>query len=144
VLSDAQGEWFELYNAGPETLDLNGCSISRDTQTLELSGEFLIASGDVLVFANSDDPGFSPDVVYSGLSLPNSGSYRMTLQCEGQVLDEVNIDSSTLPDGPGQSASLGFQAHGALANDSVAAWCAASSSYNGDFGSPGSVNPDCP
>ena len=30
VLSDADGEWFEVYNGGPTPVDMNGCFISKN------------------------------------------------------------------------------------------------------------------
>lgn len=144
LLPDADGEWLELYNGGTQPMDLDGCELRRDEQRLQLDGGFSVAPGGFLTFANGDAPGFTPDVLYSGITLPNSGAFTLAVACGGELLDQVLIESAALPNAAGHSLSLSRAALDPAANDHPANWCEGVSSYNGDFGTPGEANPDCP
>lgn len=143
VLPDAEGEWFELYNAGPREVDLGGCTLSRDERHLTLDGEFPIAAGGYLTFANGEGPGFAPDVIYSGITLPNDGSFELRLTCGQQLIDSVPFDDALLPSTPGRSWSLSGSSLDDVSNDLPSNWCEGVASYNGDTGSPGYANPGC-
>jgi hypothetical protein len=143
VLPDADGEWIELYNAGSADIDLGGCSLARDDQDLSIEGSLVLAAGAYLTFANSDAPGFTPDVLYSGLTLPNTGLFVLRLGCGAQILDEVAVDAALPAQRAGRSLSLSGTALNESMNDDPNRWCEGSASYNGDFGTPGSDNPSC-
>jgi len=143
LLPDAEGEWFELYNAGSVAVDLGGCSVSRDDQALTLEGGFPIAPGGFLTFANGQTPGFTPDIMYSGLTLPNSGAFRLRLACGEQLIDEVTFDATKMTNRAGRSLSLSALALDDRANDLATNWCEGVSAYNGDLGTPGTANPAC-
>jgi hypothetical protein len=143
VLPDADGEWIELYNAGSGEIDLGGCTLARDDQDLSIEGSLVLAAGAYLTFANSDAPGFTPDVLYSGLTLPNTGRFVLRLACGAQVLDEVAVDAAVPAQRAGRSLSLSAAALNESVNDDPNRWCEASESYNGDFGTPGSDNSQC-
>lgn len=84
-VSDTQGEWFELYNAGGSAVELNGLTV-RDTSTavgtLDFGGSFLLAPGTYASLARSSSAGFTPDGIYNSISLNNGG-------------DEINILDGT-------------------------------------------------
>jgi hypothetical protein len=143
VLPDADGEWIELYNAGSADTDLGGCTLARDDQDLALEGSLVLAAGAYLTFANGDAPGFTPDVLYSGLTLPNTGRFVLRLACGSQVLDEVAFDAAVPAQRAGRSLSLSRAALNESSNDDPNRWCEAAASYNGDFGTPGSDNATC-
>jgi hypothetical protein len=143
-LPDADGEWLELFNAGSEAVDLGGCSLARGDQDLTFEGEVPLAAGAYLTLANGEAPGFVPDVLYSGLTLPNSGAFVLRLACGEQLLDEVSVETSVPAQRAGRSLSLSSSASSATQNDDPSSWCEGSSSYNGDFGTPGTANPVCP
>jgi hypothetical protein len=143
VLPDADGEWIELYNAGSTALDLGGCTLGRDDQELALEGSLVLEPGRYLTLSNGQTPGFTPDVLYSGLTLPNSGAFGLRLACAGTVLDEVNVDPAMPAQRAGRSLSLSASALDDAANDDPARWCDGSTSYDGDYGTPGTGNPDC-
>jgi hypothetical protein len=143
TLPDADGEWLELFNAGSAPVDLGGCTLSRDDQDLALDSGVSLAPGAYLTFANGDAPGFAPDVLYSGLTLPNSGAFVLRLACGAQLLDEVHVDPAAPPQRAGHSLSLSGGALDAISNDDVTRWCEGTGVYNGDFGTPGGGNPDC-
>ena len=51
AVNDNQGEWFELYNAGSMTVDLDGWTIKDDgSNTFTISGTTEITAGGYLVF----------------------------------------------------------------------------------------------
>jgi hypothetical protein len=143
VIADADGEWIELFNAGSEPFDLDGCSLSRDAQELPLEGPLVLEAGQYLTLSNGEAPGFSPDLLYSGLTLPNSGAFVLRLACAGTLLDEVTIDPASPAQRAGRSLSLSGSALDDAANDAASRWCEGGTSYNGDYGTPGSGNPDC-
>jgi hypothetical protein len=142
-LADSAGEWFELENTGEAAIELNGCVVERDGTQLTVNRSLELAPGQVVTFANGDAPGFVPDYVYSGLTLPNSAEFRLSLHCGGELLDTIAVDPGTWPGGAGISTSLSAAATSATANDDSASWCAATAPYNTDLGTPGSANPVC-
>lgn len=144
ALPDADGEWIELYNAGSTPFNLAGCTLTRDTQKLALDGIDPIPAGGYLTLANGDAPGFTPSVLYTGVTLPNTGSFVLALSCSAQLIDQVVVDPSTTPNRAGHSLSLSHRALDASANDNASNWCEGLASYDGDFGTPGAANPDCP
>jgi hypothetical protein len=143
VLADADGEWIELYNAGSAAIDLAGCALERDDQTVTLANSFAMPAGSYATFANGAAPGFIPDVLYSALTLPNTGSFTLRLACGSQLLDTVSFDAALLPNAAGRSLSLSGSALDPRANDIAENWCEGAVSYAGDLGTPGSANPDC-
>jgi len=143
VLSDADGEWFELTNVGSDPFDLEGCTIDRGSQQLVVTQSLIIEPGQALSFASSPSPGFTPDVTYSGLTLPNSSTYDLSLTCLGDVIDQVAVGGEGWPSAVGVAASLSDEASSPTLNDDPASWCRAADDYNGDKGSPGAANPNC-
>jgi hypothetical protein len=143
LLPDADGEWIELHNAGSTAVDLGGCTLARDDQDLAFEGSLVLEAGAWLTLANGDAPGFVPDILYSGLTLPNTGSFVLRLACAGQVLDEVTVDAALLMQRAGRSSSLSGTALDDVSNDAPESWCEGTTSYNGDFGTPGAANPSC-
>lgn len=143
VLPDADGEWIELHNSGTEPLALGGCFLARDEQELELESGFVIEAGGYLTFANGEAPGFQPDVLYSGITLPNTGAFVLRLACGEQVLDAVNVDPAALANRAGRSLSLSGSTLDDGTGEVSTTWCEGVTSYNGDFGTPGAANPPC-
>lgn len=144
ALPDAEGEWIELYNAGHQPLDLAGCTLARDDQVLSLGGALTITAGGHLTLANGDTPGFDPDVVYSGLTLPNAAAFTLSLACGEQLLDRVAVDPAAPTQRPGRSLSLSGSHLDDVSNDAPGSWCEGTDVYDGDYGTPGALNPPCP
>ncbi len=142
-LADSSGEWLELYNSGDDPVDLEGCFVERDSTSFEIAEPLTIESGQSLTLANSDAPGFTPDYVYSGVTLPNSAVFTLNLRCSDELLDSVVVDPSTWPGGAGIAVSLSSNASDEVSNDDPANWCDAASPYSTDLGSPGEPNPVC-
>ena len=70
ALSDARGEWFELYNPTTEVINLHEVTIGDDRHKIE--SDLLVLPGEYLTLARYLDPGFTPDYVYDGFTLGNS------------------------------------------------------------------------
>jgi len=149
VVSDTDGEWFEVY-VGAD-VDLNGLELSRITgglfvlsATLSSSDCISVASGTHLVFARDVDPGVNgglpaADVTF-GFSLNNSSS-GLAVGVEGVHLDEVTWASSTA----GAATKVDPGAQTTAGNDDPGNLCPATTPYGpGDnAGTPGAMNPPC-
>ena len=73
ALSDARGEWFELYNPTTEVINLHQVIIGDDgSDRHRIESDLLILPGHYLTLARYIDPGFTPDYVYDGFTLGNS------------------------------------------------------------------------
>lgn len=144
-VSDTKGEWLELSNGGDSTFGLQGCTISRDTQSFTISNELVLEPGSAVAFANGETPGFKPDEVYKGITLPNSGEFLLQLSCGGNLIDEVLVSAATFPNVNGASLNLSNTRWSVEGNDNADAWCPGSTVYDGDdLGTPGEGNPPCP
>jgi hypothetical protein len=154
-VSDTAGEWFEVYNpSAAVTYDLTGCKVavgppaSRDTRVI---GAVRVAPRSWTLFAraatgNGGLP--TPDFVYGGLSLGNSGG-TLAVLC-GETGAETTVDSVTWTTSApwrlqaGHALNLSADSLSASANDDGAAWCLANQAYgDGDLGTPGAANRVC-
>jgi hypothetical protein len=144
IVSDADGEWLELYNSGSGTVSLQNCELTRDGAGFTIDAALVVEPGASVTLASSSAPGFTPDYEWSSLTLPNTGSFTLSLACAGTTLDSVVVDPAATPNAAGASLSLGATALTADDNDPPAAWCDAVDSYDGDLGTPGQSNPPCP
>jgi hypothetical protein len=144
ALADTQGEWIELYNAGAAPLSLAGCTLSRGDQSFTFDQGISVAAGQYITLANSADPGFLPTATYRGVTLPNTGALSLRVSCGEQLLDAVELNQAAALNRAGHSLSLGAARLDRAANDVESSWCEGTSAYNGDLGTPGRSNPDCP
>lgn len=142
-VSDSAGEWLELRNTGAQAVNLQGCSVARDETGFTIDGSLEVLPGATVTLASGEAPGFAPDYVYSGMSLPNSSAFVLTLGCGEQQLDSLAVDPSLWPGGNGVAASLTVGAATREANDDPQRWCAATTAFTSDFGTPGGANPEC-
>jgi hypothetical protein len=150
VLPDADGEWFEVHNPTMGTsFQLGGCTIEGSTDVgFTVDVDMVIAPGEYRIFATDSmvPQGFVADFQWldAQYNLTNT-SDTVRIVCNGVMVDQVSYDDgATFPDPNGQSMSLDPGSYDAIANDLGANWCAGSTSYNGDFGTPGADNPACP
>lgn len=142
ALGDTQGEWIELYNPGPAPLDLGGCELSDGPDPGAGLGALVAAAGGYLTLARRGMPGFVPDAVLS-FSLRN-GSDVMVLRCDGVVIDSVAYAPELgFSVAAGVSNQLDPGSFDAAENDAGSAWCAGSTPYAGDLGTPGAPNLPC-
>jgi hypothetical protein len=154
------GEWFELYNNYPGTLDFEGITITRSdgtsSVTLDNGGNGIsVGRGDYLVVGVSQNQTYGDDnfngnvpvdYVYSffefNISAPDD---KLTVSYAGVVLDEVDWASSW-------AVSLDYAHQASLnayniewANDFAVNWCSSGDyiSVSGMYGSPGAENNYC-
>jgi hypothetical protein len=151
AVTDANGEWFEIYNASGGEVDLAGLYVyDADSDSFTVSGETLVADGDYFVFGlNSDsgtNGGATVDYQYSGFSLGNGDDelYMAESSSMATELDSLDWDDDYFPDNAGYSASLDPSYLDVDSNDHNPHWCDPSSTYgDGDYGTPGSSNDSC-
>ncbi len=104
AISDAAGEWFELYNPAAAPFNLNGTTLGDDGGDLHrIETDLLILPGEYLTLARSAAPGFAPDYVYAGFTLGNSGDEIVLRDPLGDVL---RLDYGASFDAPGRSREL--------------------------------------
>jgi len=166
-IADFDGEWFEVYNASGEELDLSGLVIGGESggddpdDGFTVTGTLTVGVDGYVVFLVSDcadsvscpvgyNGGLSPSLAYvydrGLLDLDSDGPDRLRLTYDGVVLDTVSWDSSWdfVVD---TTLQLGLSPEIAeWSNDLPQSWCAASSTYGdvGLVGTPGVANDVCP
>ena len=142
-VSDAAGEWFEIYNVGKDAVQLNGFIISSGSSsvTITSASPLYIGASKFFVFGLSSDfalnGGVKVDYVYSTISLANAADDLAISNANNVIIDKV-IYSSTKP---GISRSLSpFHFEYRSSEDNLD-WGDAGSFYNTeDKGTPGSMN----
>jgi hypothetical protein len=142
-VTDTEGEWVEVMNTSGSDFDLNGCTIQRDDSSFTISTSLIVPAGGVVTLANGPSPGFTPAFQYSGVSLPNTAIFALSLTCASVTLDTLAIEPGSWPVSAGASASLAPDFSGPSSNDDGSAWCLANTSYGLDFGTPGAPNDPC-
>lgn len=151
---DSGNEWFELYNAGSQAIDLSGVVlvVSKADGSAEKTHpmvEVVLQPGDYLV-AGDILPELKPAWVDYGYAnalggLVNGGGL-IAIRC-----DDAEIDSFEYPEAPGSDGGVttildGNVAPDHLANDEAANLCASTVAFagaTGVTGSPGEANEAC-
>jgi hypothetical protein len=147
AVADAGGEWFEVFNRGSKTVDLNGLRIESGAELHVISNRvpLLVPAGGYLVLGRSVDPlanGAAPvDYGYSGITLLNSAD-SIALYHGTNLIDSVSYSaSSPFPTVTGASIYLKMNALSGTANDSGTNWAASTVVFGGgDRGTPGAAN----
>jgi hypothetical protein len=150
-VQDGKGEWFEIYNAGTESVDLDGLDLESDNNNGD-SVDFClgISPGEYLLFVanntSSQNGGINGDFDYnqSDLILANN-SDALRIVSGSTTIDEVAWDNgATFPDPNGASIALHINNYNTTINDIGTVWCEGTSTYgDGDLGTPGAVNDSC-
>jgi hypothetical protein len=141
TVDDTTGEWFELHNPTSSAFSLQGCTLEDNTGSFTISSELQIPAGGYLALARGASPGFTPDLVYTGLALNNTGD-ELHLICSSILIDEV-VFGAGFPLTAGVAMNLDPASSSSTANDLAANWCDATESYNTDLGTPGAANTTC-
>ena len=148
AVTDANGEWFEVYNPMSVAADLNGLSIQSGSSShvdrwrrrlLLLPGQYLVLGINGETASNGGVP---VDYQYTGIALSNGSDSLSLLDRSGsQIIDSVSWDDGlTFPDPTGASMAL---ADPALSNELGSNWCPSRTPFgDGDLGTPGAEN-DC-
>jgi hypothetical protein len=143
AVSDNDGEWFEIYNNGDVSHDLNGWTIKDNNASHIINNSILIHPGDYKIFSNNSDQNSNGGVVvdyeYGSLTLANSGDELVLIDPNGTVFDSVAYDGGPeFPDLNG--ASMGV-VDSETDNNVGSNWQASTTAYgDGDLGTPGLPN----
>ena len=144
-VSDANGEWFEVYNSGSSNIDINGWIISDNGSDYHLiDDEIIIFSSQYFVFGRNADiatnGGVNVDYEYSSFTLGNSDDEIIIFSSDGLTeIDRVEYDGSpNWPDPTGASMTLTDLGSD---NNSGENWQTSETVFGqGDFGTPGQPN----
>lgn len=142
---DSVGEWFEIYNAADDPVDLDGWTITDELNDSHVvSGPLVIEPGQYLVFGRNGNSfvngGAGVDhVTGTDIFLFNSSDRLVLLDKEGDEVDRVIWDNgATFPDPNGASMSLTSTSSD---NADGRNWCTSTTIFgDGDLGTPGRAN----
>lgn len=150
ALSDADGEWFEIYNASDHDISLQNVILKKASGSAHvISDNITISSGQFFGLAKTDAAFSGSKYVYSGISLSNSGDniglYNYgTDGTNGSLICELTYDGS-FPTSAGAAMQLSSASLDISLIDDPAHWCLATNAYDtGDLGSPANGNSSCP
>jgi len=105
ALSDARGEWFELFNPTTEEINLREITIGDDGRDRHrIESDLLILPGEYLTLARYFDPGFIPDYIYERFTLSNGGD---EIVFRDGISELLRFDYGTDFDTAGRSRELG-------------------------------------
>lgn len=144
AVSDANGEYFEIYNNTASTVDINGWAIKDAggvSHTINNGGALDIVSGGYLVLGRNSDSGTNGGVTvnyaYSGFSLTNSEDEIILESSSGNEVDRVEYDNS-FPNVAGASMYL---TQIPSDNNVPSSWASSTTSIgiDTDKGSPGNI-----
>ncbi|QFT98651.1 Bifunctional hemolysin/adenylate cyclase precursor [Roseovarius sp. THAF8] len=150
AVSDADGEYFEVYNSGEQAVDLNGFTITdndSDAHVIENGGPLLIQPGQYLVLGRNADTlsngGVTVDYQYSGVALANGADEIVLTDTQGREVDRVEYDGGPdFPDPNGASMELTDLS---TDNNIGSNWVTATQAFgDGDLGTPGAENGGAP
>lgn len=95
AVSDSYGEWFEVYNDGPASIDMYGYGIADlDSDAFEVTAHVVVPAGGFALFGRSGDfsmnGGVTIDYAYgSAMSLANASDELVIYDDLGALVDEV-------------------------------------------------------
>ena len=141
--SGTDDEYFELYNAGTETFNLQGLELAFAASNNSIDDPVLLAPGEYLLSVReSPSPcyGHAGDVEVN-MPLSNSGGMMQLIRPgDLSVIDEVDFSAITIPDGASLQLTAGVLT--AAGNDAPTNWCPSTTAIasSGDFGTPDLAN----
>lgn len=117
--ADDKHEWLEIYNSGPESIDLTGCKLNDgDTETNHgfnappennSRGQMTLASGSYALLADdaatvaADLPGYSGTIIDTVLNLLNSAAEIKILDKDGVIIASTAYSKDMGGDGNGKT-----------------------------------------
>jgi len=158
-ISDAQGEWIELYNPTAIDFELSGLtfritSLSGATQEFIVNSSVMVPAREFVVLGKSTDPSWNGgvDVDYvASFSLPNGGDFSLEVSNGTTLIDSVSFVAVQVPNGQSYQLHYSEGAYvsvtNAVDNDDLSNWCPAFLFSYGtealNYGSPGGLNHPC-
>ena len=160
ALTDADAEWFEVYNNTEMPLDLTNITFMEagDNPEMHVIAEMVVvAPGEYAVLARLNDDAFNGGLgaVYGygdDFQLGNGSDEIVLVNAadpENPIeLDRVEFTDATFPDDTGRSMQL-VGVPGDVDNSDGANWCSSDSLYYtdgdaiSDYGTPGAMSGDC-
>jgi hypothetical protein len=152
---DDLGEYFEVYNTWFLPVNMDSWVVKDkgvDMFIIDAPDGLIVQPGAVAVLCRNDNysinGGISCDYDYDNFILAQ-GPDEVIMLLENVEIDRVEYDSGiTFPDPKGQSMNLDPNAFTKLMNNNGANWCVTpvKPSFvldDGDYGSPGKINPSC-
>jgi hypothetical protein len=152
ILSDTEGEWFELYNNALQAINLQNLILDRDnTYRHTITDSIVLQPGEYhVVERTATATGAANAYVYgSDISLTNTGAvlsiFNEGTETEpGSLIFSVDYGAAGFPAATGASISLNPTMLNATDAILGSSWCISTSAYiTGDLGTPGMVNDPC-
>ena len=146
AVSDANGEWFEVYNPGDVDIDINGWTIhdnGNNVHVIDNGDPLLVPAKGYLVLGKNrvqeENGGVGIDYQYTDFSLGNGDDEIVLFDTDSVEVDRVEYDGGPeFPDPSGASMELNSPE---LDNNIGTNWHNAYTPYgDGDFGTPGGPN----
>ena len=145
AVTDAAGEWFELYNPTAQFIDLFGVVIRDDGLDIHtIASSVIVPPNGLVVLGKSTNfaanGGVVVDYEYGNFILGNSGD-QIVIEFSSTEIDRVDYISTFDTSARSKELSTSFQ--DAVSNDNLANWCDADdldTLPGGDKGTPGTVN----
>jgi len=152
VVTDAVGEWFEVYNTTGSDIDMLGWELTDDgIDSHIINASVIVPAGGYAVLGKDANPavngGILIDYAYGDFEYFIAATDEIVINCGpgGIEIDRVNYTSGTFPNTAGVSKSLDFQFLNSVDNDVAANWCGSVTDIGlGDLGTPGLINDGCP
>ncbi len=153
TVTDAVGEWVELYNPATTDIDIRGYTLMVNNKAVALADgvtPVIVPGGGYAVLGHKADPGVNGGLTVvdalDGLSLSNSATVTLAIvHPNGITVDQVTYNEPGWPAATsGRSLQVDLAAHATAANDDGGVWCYGGAAYGaGDFGTPGLANVAC-
>jgi len=148
AVDDNAGEWFELYNAGSDPVDLRDLEISDDSEefkAIEGDNPLLLAPGQYAALGNNSDVTLNGDyipVAEFSFQMGNGGD-TIIVRLDGVELDRINYGDYDSAKGVSLQQSPDTLMDTTLSG-AEGLWCLASTPFgDGDLGTPGAENVQC-
>lgn len=145
AVSDANGEWIEIYNTTSADINIENWKISDDGDNYHvISSSVVVPANDFAILGRNGDFNINGkvdvDYEYSGIALVNSDG-EITIVNENDVLIDAVVWDENFPIKAGKSMSLKVDKFDYEANDIADNWEIATSTFgDGDYGTPGRKN----
>jgi hypothetical protein len=144
---DDVGEWFEVLNATPASVELDGLVVRDDgIDTFTVAGPLVVAAGERIVLSRAlTAAGGATDLEFGAAMALGNGEDEIVLEAAAGEIDRVGWDAgATWIEPVGASMTLDPDATDAGSNDDPAHWCEGTTVYGAtDRGTPGASNDAC-